>query len=373
MKRFSIFVIAGCLLALFAMRAAPAADAVMGVNIRGYGTASERQQDVLLEQLQKDGVTTIRESLPNNVDARFMRFVASARQHGIGLVAILYPTQGGSGRHTSQADPSVGRMWRVPALSDAEPEGFRQWFTPQLAALEAAGVRVAAFELGNEFNTTGFNADFPAPGSGRVLGLADLNNPADAEARAVAEGYRRYIKILAVLKDMRDHAQVNRATPVISGGLANAGLAGTKSFNQQVATSIPDTLEFLRQNGSDQLVDGYGVHVYPSGDVRQSAPARAAVLDYDFSACRKDSKPCWLTEWAFNNRNQSCPIDDNTRLQLVQAERGAFKPFVEKGLLAAIIYYSWDGDFVGQKENMGAIFRCGALTGAGKLALSPLR
>jgi len=59
-------------------------------------------------------------------------------------------------------------------------------------------------------------------------------------------------------------------------------------------------------------------------------------------------------------------------LQLMQAERRAFKPFVEEGRLAAIIYYSWDGDFVGQHENMGAIFRCGALTDAGKLALRPM-
>jgi hypothetical protein len=56
----------------------------------------------------------------------------------------------------------------------------------------------------------------------------------------------------------------------------------------------------------------------------------------------------------------------------MQAERRAFKPFVEQGRLAAIIYYSWDGDFVGQHENMGAIFRCGALTDAGKLALRPM-
>ncbi len=208
--------------------------------------------------------------------------------------------------------------------------------------------------------------------SGRVLGLSDLNNPNDPEARNVANGYRAYIKILAVLKDMRDHSRVNKTTPIVSGGLANVGLPQPQSFNKQVATSVPDTIEFLRQNGSDRLADGYGVHVYPSGDLQQPVSARIAVLNDNFSACRRESKPCWLTEWAFKNRNQSCPINDETRVQLVRAERSAFKPFVEQKRLAAIIYYSWDGDFVGQKENMGAIFRCGALTDAGKLALSPM-
>jgi hypothetical protein len=32
----------------------------------------------------------------------------------------------------------------------------------------------------------------------------------------------------------------------------------------------------------------------------------------------------------------------------------------------------WSGDYFGEKENPGAIFRCGALTNAGKLASSPL-
>jgi hypothetical protein len=367
-----IIVVACLLFDAITARATQAADVIVGVNVRGWGGVSEAQQDVLIEQLQKDGVKTIREALPNNLDDKFAHFITSAHQHGIGLVAILYPTQGGTQQHTSAVDPSVGRMWRVPALSDADPEGFRKWFAPQLAAMEAARIRMTAFELGNEFNMTGYNADLPAPGSGRVLGLSDLNNPNDPKARNVANGYRAYIKILAVLKDMRDHSQINKTTPIISGGLGNVGLPQRRSFNKQVATSVPDTIEFLRSNGSDRLVDGYGVHVYPNGDLHQPVSARIAVLNDNFSACRRDSKPCWLTEWAFNNRDQSCPIKDETRVQLVGAERSAFKSFTEQGRLAAIIYYSWNGDFVGQKENMGAIFRCGSLTDAGKLALSPM-
>jgi hypothetical protein len=125
MKKSSIMVVASILLGVLSGRTAVAADAIMGVNIRGYGTASERQQDDLIEQLHKSGVTTIRESLPTNIDERFTRFVTHAYKAGIGIVVILYPTQGGTGKHTSPVDPAVGRKWRVPALSDADPEGFR--------------------------------------------------------------------------------------------------------------------------------------------------------------------------------------------------------------------------------------------------------
>jgi hypothetical protein len=61
-----------------------------------------------------------------------------------------------------------------------------------------------------------------------------------------------------------------------------------------------------------------------------------------------------------------------TYAQLVQAERVTPKHFIDQGRLAASLYYSWDGDFPGQTENMGVIFRCGSLTDAGKLALISL-
>src|SRR5580704_3433130 len=78
----------------------------------------------------------------------------------------------------------------------------------------------------------------------------------------------------------------------------------------------------------------------------------------------------WLTEWAFNNRDQSCPLDEKTRVQLIATMRSALKRFAEEGRLAASFYYSWRG-LPWEKENQGAIFRCGGLTDAGKLALSP--
>jgi hypothetical protein len=46
----------------------------------------------------------------------------------------------------------------------------------------------------------------------------------------------------------------------------------------------------------------------------------------------------------------------------------AFQHFVSQGRLAAIIFYDW----ADKPGNEGAIFRCGALTEAGKLALKPM-
>ena len=57
-----------------------------------------------------------------------------------------------------------------------------------LDKLEAAGVRLTAFELGNEINNSVFNGDLPAEGKGRELRLADLNNPNDSQPAPSCDG-----------------------------------------------------------------------------------------------------------------------------------------------------------------------------------------
>jgi NAD-dependent dihydropyrimidine dehydrogenase PreA subunit len=100
--------------------------------------------------------------------------------------------------------------------------------------------------------------------SGRVLGLSDLNNANDPEVSAIAAGYWAYLKALAELKHVRDSSKLNKTTPIISAGLADGGAPGKRPGAQTDCASLPDTLEFLRQHGLDELVDGYGVHFYPS-------------------------------------------------------------------------------------------------------------
>jgi hypothetical protein len=225
-------------------------------------------------------------------------------------------------------------------------------------------------ELGNEINTSGYNSDIPMPGTGRVLGLSDLNNPRDPEGPAIANGYRNYLRVMEALKDVRDHSKLNKTTPVILAGLAEWGLPSPKAWDKNAGVSVPDTIEFLRQNGLDKLVDGYGVHIYPTGNPRVPVSGRISELEQKkiFSQCRHE-KPCWLTEWGIPN-GQSCPIDDANRAQVIEAERDAFKPFVQQGRLAAIIYYTWSG--TPTKVDPMGVFRCGRLTDAGKAALRPM-
>ena len=353
-----------------------AQHAIVGVNVVGTDQASDQTRHDLLEQLQRYHVKTIRTSLGGHGN-RYTTFVVTAFQHGIGSVVFVNPSAGGTNStHTLPADKAAGLPWPVPALSDADPEGFKKWFEAEVATLDAAGVRITAFEFGNELNTPRFNGDFGAEKTpGRILRLSELENPHDPQASAVAGGYRVYLKILAAMKDVRDHSTVNRKTPIISGMSAVMAAGRTSA-------TIPDSIEFLRQNGLDKVADGYAVHTYPAGDARVSASARAEQLEQSgvLSECKQGTKPCWLTEWGLPNKDESCPLNDAARVKPAQAERAAFQQFVEQGRLAAILYYSWSGvlPFSWQHDTTNAnndpytIFRCGGLSDAGTVALSPM-
>ena len=144
------------LIGMLAVHPADARNIVVGVN--SWYTPRDLSQDDMVKQLAASGVKTIRISLlPNSVD-----FVIKAYQHGIGTVVIVYPHTGSSAK--------TKRSWADVPLSELKPQEFTDGFRPMLDKLEAAGVRLAAIELGNEINTSGYNGDIASPGSGRVLG-----------------------------------------------------------------------------------------------------------------------------------------------------------------------------------------------------------
>jgi hypothetical protein len=352
---------------LLISRAAHAEGVVVGVNTVEVARMNEQQQDAFVEELRQNGVNTVRLGM----DEKYTHFITRAYQRGIGVVAVVYPWFGSEKKARMRPfDLSKGLIWGQAAFSTIDPEAFRTWFSSRLAALEAGGVRLTAFEFGNEINSAGYDGDFPIHASGRELGLSDLNNPNDTEAASIAAGYRVYLKALAELKHVRDASKLNETTPIISAGLADSGPSGKRPNAKQDGVSIPDTLDFLRQNGLDDFVDGYGIHFYPPNqDPNTPVTARINSLsERAFARCTA-AKPCWLTEWAFPNRDLSCPIHDETRVKLIQTEREALKAFVKQGRLAAIVYYNWTALHGYESQ---AIFRCGTLTDAGKLALQPM-
>jgi hypothetical protein len=221
--------------------------------------------------------------------------------------------------------------------------------------------------------------EFPLPGEGKILSLADLS--IDPEGKQIAKGFLQYLKILSLLKEVRDHSQLNHDTPLISAGMVSAP-DGEKLYNnkREDMVSLPATMAFLRANGLDGLVDAYGIHSYPTGD-HPGDPAAAAgrtarFESVDLSPCRAPAqpggKPCWITEWGFANGDLSCPLKDSGRALLVKEMRVNFAGAAKEGRLAGIVYFAWNSDPWSKQLDADSIFRCDGLTESGELAVAPL-
>jgi len=204
MKRETIAV-AGAVLGAFLLSASAAwaQEAAIGVNVINPYVLGATEQDAMLDAIHASGVSVIRASI--TLDDKGVDYAERAWKHGVRIEWLIY--------HFGGYDP----FGKNP-LSAADPDQFRATFQPVLDRLEAKGIVLAAFELGNEINLSGTNPEFAKPeGRARQLSLADLDS--DPQGQRVAQGFRQYLKILAVLKDIRDRSKLNRQTSIMTAGL----------------------------------------------------------------------------------------------------------------------------------------------------------
>jgi hypothetical protein len=333
----------------------------------------------MLIDMKAAGIRVIRANIPD--DDKGIQFAQTAKVLGIRIDWIVPIHDYLPGAPTRIYQPEAfPEMWGGHPLSYADPNQFRIYFTNMVARLEAAGVTLEAFELGNEINWSAFNPEFPLPGKGRQFNLEELS--VDPEAKQIAAGYLQYLKVLKVLKDIRDHSRLNRQTPILSAGLSASEKPDGPlwSLKKEDIVSIDATLEFMRAHGLDELVDAYAIHVYPwsnqPGDQTADAERRTRLAKYDLAQCRPagsaDGKPCWITEWGFANKSLSCPIRDKERALLIRGMISEFRKYADEGRLIGVLYYSWNTDAWEHEIDPLTIFRCGALTEGGRLAITPV-
>jgi hypothetical protein len=356
---------------------ARAQSVVVGVNVVNPMRASIADQNAVLAQLQSAQVHVIRCGISN--DAKGIDYTKRAAAKGIRIQLGLgaeYAVNAPSRPYQPDQFPA---MWGGHPLSYADPDLSRASYQKLFDALDANGIVLAGIELGNEINWAAFNPEFPLPGEGKILSLADLSH--NPEGQQIAKGFLQYLKILAVLKAVRDHSRLNRNTPILSAGMVSAP-DGEKLYNnkREDMVSLPATMAFLRTNGLDSLVDGYGIHTYPSTD-RPGDPVaalqRAVRFEtVDLAPCRAagqaGGKPCWFTEWGFPNRDFSCPSKDSARALLVQEMRVNFGNAAAEHRLGGITYFAWNSDPWSKQPDADNIYRCDGQTEAGRLAVAPL-
>ncbi len=339
---------------------ARAESLAIGVNVVDPYKLTVAEQDAMLAQIAAAGIHTIRASL--TFDDHGIAFAERAKAAGLDVDWLVY-------RFGGYAPGGA-------ALSSTDPEAFRRSFAPILAKLEADGITLAAFELGNEINLGGDNADVPRGPQGIVYGASDL---ASQKLRSVARGYLAYLKVLAALKDIRDRSKLNARTPILSGGLAvyESADGPLPSGTSAHVVSVAATLDFLRAHGLDTLVDAYAIHVYPRGnapgDPAAAADRKTKLAAYALGECRPSGsatgKPCWLTEWGFDDADARCPIDDSARAALAREMMDDFRPYVRDGRLLGLLAYAWNDVPGALPVSPLTLFRCDALNAAGKISV----
>lgn len=346
--------------------ASGSAGFVIGVDLDNPQRLIAEQQDAVLDQLQRAQVDVVRAPLKPPWDGEdygpAIDFIRKAYARGIKteLIVQLQYREDARKRPAIKGQPD---LWPSYPLSSADPTRFRMHFEPLLNRLEDADIVLVALELGNEINSPAFNGDFSeVERQGRVFSADELRG--DRDARKIAEGYRQYIQVLWVLKEIRDRSRLNRDTPILSAGLADPGPSGPRRTKTDAA-AIAGSLQYLRENGMDGLVDAYGVHAYPWAN---TAAKRLLQLEQDtLSECRARDrgKPCWLTEWGLPAESGACPLNDASRAATMRELIGDFSRFARQGRLEGLIYYAWTDDTYG-------IYRCAMLTESGRLALDPM-
>ncbi len=380
-KHRQLFLSKFCWLLMVSLLFTPMATAddqsvVVGINVVNPARAHIDDQNALLNQLAEAHVRVIRCGIgPNQAGIEFAR---RAADKGIKLLLIVdaqYPKD--APKRLWQPDVFPG-MWSGHPLSSADPELSKAYYQQLFDNLDANGIALAGLELGNEINWAAFNAEFPLPGEGKVLSLNDLSH--DPEGKQIAKGFLQYLKVLSALKEVRDHSRLNQNAPIISAGLTTP-LDGEKLYNtkKEDMVSLSATLQFLRLHGLDELVDAYGLHFYPPGGgpgTAAGAAQRADRLQRTLSAClppgEARGKPCWITEWGFENRDFSCPPKETNQIHLIKDTRAIFAKAASDGRLKGSIYFCWNSDPWSRTPAPYSVYRCGTLTESGRLAIEPL-
>lgn len=361
------------LILLLAPLMARGQDATRGVNFVHPLQFSDAEQEAALARIAAAGIRVIRFGMYQQDLDKNLGFIVRAHAHNIAVDLILhglYPPD--AARRPYQAKEFPG-MSAGPPISTLSPELSRAYFQELLDKLDADGIVLAALELENEINMAGSNPDFSLPGEGRVLGLNDLSH--DKEGQRVAKGYLQYLKVLAALKQVRDHSRLNTQTPLLPTSLVDIVEEGPwPTAKRYDGVSVGATIAFMRANGLDRLVDAYNLHTYPWADhpgdkaatIHRAQRLAALVQPVCAAAGSAGGKPCWITEWGFSYGNKACAADEAARSALVQEMMGDFAQRVRERRLSGLMYYSWTGD------PLFDVDRCGSLTRSGQAAIAPI-
>lgn len=337
------------------------AAARYGVNRLNLAWLERTDQERILREIADSGATHVRLSLSRPVDKSIDALEIANR---LGLRILLEIQLSNKSYYPDSVRPRTGfgRIWDINRLSDLDLDRYRVGLASALQRIDALGIRLDAVEPGNEINLAGYNGDlavYEKPGQATPRHLSELSDP-----EAFGKGLDNYVKALKITRDAV-RASANSKAIIVSAGLSDMG---AKEADRQGMERLDpgEVIALLKARGMDALVDAYGIHIYPARKDKAAITSIVTKL-LDFCAPADRGRPCWVTEWGIANTLRSCPVDDREREGAMTAMRTVFERFSEENRLNAAYYYDWD-----TQQNY-RLWRCGALSPAGALAIEPAK
>jgi hypothetical protein len=349
---------------LFLSSAAAADQPLQGMNIVNPQWRPVATWTKTIEQLKLHGVASIRVGLVAPYE-KSKAFIVKAARAGLEVLVIIQINDKRALRAGAKVRPGHGRTWDLYPLSDVDIAQFETNLASDVKSLEAAGVRALGFEVGNEINWAPFNGDLSIDSEGIILGAGDLKS--GPKAKYITASFDHYLRLVGAVKRVRDQSRLNKNTPIISAGLSdvrNPKWLRRKKFDY---ISIEATLEYLRQQGIDDLIDAYGIHEY-SNHRKTWAEQRAKWWDKSLAICGlAGGKPCWITEWGISNLSPGCDVDDSLRVRLIGYTKTYLRALADQEKIARAFYFNWAmrPNPIGQSVFWQGIHRCGRLMPAG--------
>ncbi|HEY2532416.1 MAG TPA: hypothetical protein VGJ20_31550 [Xanthobacteraceae bacterium] len=343
-----------------ASASAQSLDVYRGVNETHLHWKTPEQREKIIDDMRQAGVGSVRVDLGAPFDKSIDSLDLLTRK-GLSILLIVGFSEPYLVARDAKRRPGRGPIWSVAPLSQLDLEFFREKFGDLWREIERRRIRLAAIEAGNEINWAAFNGDLgllsphgqPPQGAPGSVALHDR--------AAYVLGLRRYVAAVAIIKQFRDASVSNNDAKIISAGLASM----PASFAANVGAEYVDpneTLDILKADGLDAVVDGYGVHFYPN--VNQTPSQRTRDFEDLLRPCTAgaDGHPCWLTEWGVRQPNLACPSDESKRVPLIRETLERIAANARQKRISGSYYYDWD-----DQPAEYAVWRCGGLTAGGKV------
>jgi hypothetical protein len=340
--------------------AAQSLDVYRGVNETHLGWKTPEEREKIIDDMRQASVGSVRVDLGAPFDKSIDSLDLLTRK-GLSILLIVGFSEPPLVARDATRRPGRGSIWSVAPLSQLDPEFFREKFGSLWREIEQRRIRLAAIEAGNEINWAAFNGDLgllppqgqPPQGAPGSVALRDR--------AAYLLGLRRYVAAVAIIKQFRDASANNRDAKIVSAGLASMPATFAANIGAEYVDTN-ETLDILKADGLDAVVDGYGVHAYPN--VSQTLSQRTRDFEDLLRPCPAGGRgrPCWLTEWGVRQPNLACPSDESKRVPLIREMLERIAANVRQKRIGASYYYDWD-----DKPTEYAVWRCGGLTEAGKV------